>query len=79
VSRLLVCAGEYAEGVCRALERTLRAHAPRAVGCVLDADAAALGRLLLDDAGATLRCVLVEHKDAVADVLLSLASDPRQR
>jgi len=73
VSRLLVCAADGSERFYRTVERTLRAHAPRVLGLVLDADAATLGRLLLDDAGATLRCVLVEHKDAVADVLLAVA------
>jgi hypothetical protein len=40
---------------------------------VVDADAGTLGRLLLDDPAAILRCVLIEHKDAVADVLLAVA------
>jgi hypothetical protein len=76
VSRLLVCADDGAERFYRTVERTLRAHAPRVLGLVLDADGATLGRLLAA-ADATVRCVLVEHKDAVADVLLSLASpDP---
>jgi hypothetical protein len=69
VSRLLVCAGDGSER----FYRTVRTHAPRVLGLVLDTDAAALGRLLLDDPDATLRCVLVEHKDAVADVLLAVA------
>jgi hypothetical protein len=73
VSRLLVCAADGSERFYRTVERTLRAHAPRVLGLVLDADAGALGRLLLDDPDATLRCVLVEHKDAVADVLLAVA------
>jgi len=73
VSRLLVCAGDGSERFYRTVERALRAHAPRVLGLVVDADAGALGRLLLDDPDATLRCVLIEHKDAVADVLLSLA------
>ena len=73
VSRLLVCAADGSERFYRTVERTLRAHAPRVLGLILDADADTLGRLLLDDPEATLRCVLVEHKDAVADVLLAVA------
>jgi hypothetical protein len=73
VSRLLVCADDGAERFYRTVERTVRAHAPRVLAVVLDADGATLGRLLMG-AEATVRCVLVEHKDAVADVLLSLAS-----
>ncbi len=76
VSRLLLCADDGAERFYRTVERALRAHAPRVLGGVLDADAAALGRLLCA-ADATVRCVLVEHKDAVADVLLALAPEPR--
>jgi hypothetical protein len=73
VSRLLVCADDGAERFYRTVERTLKSHAPRVLACVLDADAATLGQLLLG-AEATVRCVLVEHKEAVADVLLSLAT-----
>jgi hypothetical protein len=73
VSRLLVCADDGAERFYRTVERTLRAHAPRVLGVVLDADGATLGRLLTG-AESTVRCVLVEHKNAVAEVLLSLAS-----
>lgn len=73
VSRLLVCANDGSERFYRTVERAVRAHAPRVLGLVLDADGAALGRLLTG-ADATVRCVLIEHKDAVSDVLLSLAS-----
>lgn len=73
VSRLLVCADDGAERFYRGVERELRDHAPRVLGCVLDADGAALGRLMYG-AGATAKLVLVEHKDAVSDVLLALAS-----
>lgn len=73
VSRLLLCTDDGAERFYRGVERVLRDHAPRVLGAVLGVDGATLGRLLFG-ADATAKLVLVEHKDAVSDVLLALAS-----
>ncbi len=71
VSRLLVCTADGSERFYRAVERELVTHAPRVLGLLIEMDAAALGAELFG-ADAVAKAVLLERKDAVADVLLAL-------
>ncbi len=73
VSRLLILADDGAERFYRNVESLLREHAPRVLGLRLPVDQATLGRLLFGD-GQVARLLLIEHKDAVASVLLAVAS-----
>jgi hypothetical protein len=68
VSRLLLCARDGAERFYRHVERVLTSHAPRVLGCVVDLDGAPFGEMLYGP-GASVKLVMVEHKDAVAAVL----------
>jgi hypothetical protein len=72
VSRLLLVSDDGAERFYRHVETLLRRHADRVLGVRLEAGAAELGALLFGPS-ALARVVLVEHKDAVAAVLLALA------
>jgi hypothetical protein len=72
VSRLLLITNDGAERFYRQVERLIATHAPRVLACLLDCDAATLGKLLYDHE-AVAKLILVEHKTAVAGVLRALA------
>lgn len=75
VSRLLLLSNDGAERFYRHIELLLLAHAPRLLGCRLDMDGAALGRLI---AGREkiIKAVMAEHKEAVSTILRAIAADP---
>jgi hypothetical protein len=71
ISRLLLVADDGAERFYRHVERLLIRHAPRIYAIRLAVDADTLGGLLFGP-GHPVRLVMVEHKDAVSEVLLAL-------
>ncbi|MBW2558130.1 MAG: hypothetical protein JRD69_04735 [Deltaproteobacteria bacterium] len=73
ISRLLLFSNDGAERFYRHIEPVLEAHAPRLLGCFLDIDGAALGELFTGKGG-SIKIIMAEHKDVVADVLRSLLS-----
>ena len=73
VSRLLVVTDDGAERFYRNVESLLRLHAPRVLGLRLSANERVLGELLFGP-DQVARLLLVEHKDAVSEVLLALAT-----
>ena len=73
VSRLLVLADDGAERFYRNVEALLRKHAPRVLALRLSADERALGQLLFGP-DRVARLLMVEHKDAVSQILLALAA-----
>lgn len=73
VSRLLILADDGSERFYRDVESLLRRQAPRVLALRLSADERVLGQLLFGPDGKA-RLVLLEHKDAVSAVLLTLAS-----
>lgn len=75
ISRLLLLADDGAERFYRHVERLILRHAPRVMAVRLEVDAAALGELLFGP-GHPVRLLMVEHKDAVCEVLLAMA-DPK--
>ena len=72
VSRLLMLADDGAERFYRNVESLLRRHGPRILAVRLDVDAATLGELLFGP-GRLARLLMLEHKDAVTEVLLAMA------
>jgi hypothetical protein len=76
VSRLLVLADDGAERFYRGVDALLRRHAPRLLALRVSADERALGALLFGPEQVA-RLLLLEHKDAVAAVLLALAAQWR--
>lgn len=74
VSRLLVMADDGAERFYRQVERLLRRHGPRLLAVRIEVDADTLGELVFGP-GRRARLLLLDHKEAVSGVLLSMA-DP---
>ena len=72
VSRLLILANDGAERFYRQVESLLRRHGPRVLAIRVAIDAEALGALLFGP-GRRARLLMLEHKDAVAAVLLAMA------
>ena len=71
ISRVLLLSDDGSGNFYRTVERLLEKHAPRVLGCLLDADSFHLGSLLFGRAAAA-RLVLVSHKDDVSRLLLAL-------
>ena len=72
VSRLLLLANDGSDGFYRQVENLLKRHNHRVLAIRLDVDAAALGAPLFG-AGRTTRLLMIQHKEAVAEVLLGFA------
>ena len=72
VSRLLILASDGAERFYRQVESLLRRHGPRVLAVRVAVDAEALGALLFGP-GRRARLLMLEHKEAVAAVLLAMA------
>ncbi|MBN2297444.1 MAG: hypothetical protein JXM72_02560, partial [Deltaproteobacteria bacterium] len=71
ISRLLLLSDEGAERFYRNVESLLRRHDPRVLAVLLKCDSATLGELLFGP-GSLARLLLLEHKEAVSHVLLSM-------
>jgi hypothetical protein len=71
ISRVVLLSDDGSGNFYRTVERLLEKHAPRVLGCMLDADSFTLGSLLFGRAAAA-RLVLVSHKDDVSRLLLAL-------
>ncbi len=74
ISRLLLFSNDGAERLYRHIEQALIEHHLRILGCQLDVDSKKLGQLI---AGSSVgvKVILVEHKDAVSDILRSLVGN----
>jgi hypothetical protein len=72
VSRLLLLSDDGSDGFYRQVENLLKRHSPRVLAIRLDVDAAGLG-VPLFGAGSTARLVMIQHKEAVAALLFSVA------
>lgn len=72
VSRLCLVTSDGAERFYRHVERRLVTHAPRLLGCLLEADGVTLGKILYGRDTAV-KLVLADHKDAVSTILRALA------
>jgi hypothetical protein len=68
ISRLLLFSNDGAERLYRHIEQTLIEHHLRILGCQLDIDSKTLGQLITGRSTG-IKVILVEHKDAVSDVL----------
>ena len=76
ISRLLLFSNDGAERFYRCIEQILTEHRQRILGCRLDVDGRTLGQLITGRS-AGIKVILVEHKDAVSDVLRSLADSEK--
>jgi len=71
ISRLVLMANDGSNHFYRKVERLLEKHAPRVLGCIVDADCCSLGSLLFGP-GSIAKLVLVDHKEDVSRILLAL-------
>lgn len=71
ISRLLLFSNDGAARLYRHIEQILHEHQLRILGCLVDVDSRKLGEAITGR-NASIKVMLVEHKDAVADVLRSL-------
>lgn len=76
ISRLLLFSNDGAERFYRHIEQILTEHSQRILGCRLDVDGRTLGQLITGR-NAGIKVILVEHKDAVSDVLRALAESEK--
>lgn len=68
ISRLLLFSNDCAQRLCHDIGLILMSHKPRILGCQLDIDGDALGKLITGRSG-IIKVILIEHKDAVSDIL----------
>jgi len=71
ISRLLLFSNDGAERLYRHIEELLKIHSPRILGCLLNADSAALGRLI-NRRDSKIKIVMADHKDAVCEILRAM-------
>lgn len=71
ISRLLLFSNDGAERLYRHIEQILIEHHPRILGCQLDVESKKLGQWITGR-NAGIKVILIEHKDAVADILRAL-------
>lgn len=76
ISRLLLLTNDGAERFYRNVDGLLRRHGPRLVAIRFDIDEHALGEMLYGP-GRVTRLVLLDHKNAVADLLIAVAEQWR--
>jgi len=74
ISRLLLFSNDGAERLYRHIEQALIEHHQRVLGCRLDTDSRKLGQLITGRS-AGIKAILVEHKDAVSDILGTLVEN----
>ncbi len=72
ISRLLLLSNDGSDGFYRQIENLLVRHTPRVLAIRLNVDAPGLGEPLFGP-GRLARLLMIQHKDAVAEVLVSLA------
>jgi len=70
VSRLILTSNDCSQRLLREIEDALQLHAPRVLALGLQADSATLGSLLYG-ADTNVKVLLLEHKDAVAEMLIA--------
>jgi hypothetical protein len=77
ISRLILLSNDGAERLYRHVEQLLRSHTPRLLVCLLDADSAALGKLITGKEK-QIKLVMAEHKDAVSEILRAVLGEQIQ-
>ncbi len=74
ISRLLLFSNDCAPRLYRHIECLLADQSPRLLGCMVNIDAKTLGKLFAGPAS-EIKVILIEHKDAVVDILSALSKD----
>jgi hypothetical protein len=75
VSRIMLLSRDGSERFYKEAGLLISRHRPRLLACLVDADSSDLGQLLFG-ANTVAKCILITHKDAVAQTLVSLVAGP---
>jgi hypothetical protein len=78
VSRLFLISSDGSPRFYRHIEHILELHAPRILGCMLEIDGNALGTLITGKER-QVKVIMVEHKEAVSQLLRALLEDQPNR
>lgn len=76
ISRLILLSNDGADRFYRHVEQLVRAHAPRLLVCILDADSVVLGRVVTGQ-DREIKLVMAEHKDAASEILRAILGEHR--
>jgi hypothetical protein len=71
ISRLVLISNDGSDNFYNKVNNLLVKYSPRVLGSVIDADSYVLGSLLFGE-GKIAKLILIDHKDAVSGVLLSI-------
>jgi len=71
ISRLILFSQDGADRLYRNIEHTLIEHSPRILGCMLNIKGGEIGRVITGK-NIAVKVILIEHKDAVSDILRAL-------
>jgi len=72
ISRLVIISNDGADRYLRKVESLLEEHRDRTLGIMIDIDSEKLGQLFFGE-GKSVKILMVEHKESVSAVLLTLA------
>jgi len=71
ISRLVLMSNDGMDNFYNKAEKLIIKHFPRVLGCIIESDSYELGSLLFGE-GKIAKLILIDHKDAVSGVLLSI-------
>ena len=78
VSRLILLSDDGAERLYRHVEHLLRAHWPRVLVCLSDADSRLIGEVVTGK-DRQIKLIMAEHKDAVSEILRAIVESGEGR
>jgi len=73
ISRLVLLSNDGSDNFYHKVNALLVKHSPRVLGSVIDADSDTLGNLLFGE-GKIVKLILIDHKDDVSQILMTLTA-----
>jgi hypothetical protein len=70
ISRLVLISNDGADNFYNKAEKLIIRNSPRVLGCIIESDSCELGSLLFGE-GKISKLILIDHKDAVSQILMS--------
>jgi len=71
ISRLVLISNDGVDNFYNKAEKLIIRNSPRVLGCIIESDSYELGSLLFGE-GKMAKLILIDHKDAVSKILLSI-------
>ncbi len=78
ISRLILMSNDGSDNFYNKAEKLIFKHSPRVLGCIIESDSYELGSLLFGE-GKIAKLILIDHKDAVSGVLLSIIETKNEK